>query len=68
MKKSKKATTKKVAAKVSGTTKKFNGKIYKKASCSATVSGAKAAAKKIRDAGGKARVVKATKGACVYSR
>lgn len=45
-------------------TRKFNGKIYKKHSCSKNKTAAKSRAKKLRAAGKKARVV----GTCVYTR
>lgn len=49
--------------------KTFGGKRYTKKGCSATKTGAKATAKKLRDAGKNARIVKGGPGRyCVYAR
>ncbi|MEO1626490.1 MAG: hypothetical protein AAFV25_15140 [Bacteroidota bacterium] len=61
---------KKSTAKPLPQTKKFNGKNYKKDSCSTTKTNAKKTAKGLREKGKLARVVKdpKTKKHCVYTR
>jgi len=49
-------------------TKLFAGKRYTKKACSKTKTGAKATAKKLRDSGKNARIVKGGPGYCVYAR
>lgn len=49
-------------------TKVFAGKRYAKKACSKTKTGAKATAKKLREAGKNARIVKGGPGYCVYAR
>ncbi|MEM1326149.1 MAG: hypothetical protein AAGI23_09360 [Bacteroidota bacterium] len=55
---------KKRVAGTSKATRKFNGKVYRRNSCSKTKTAAKAKAKRLRASGKKARVV----GTCVYTR
>ena len=62
------ARSKSVKGTASPATKTFGGEKYAKKACSATKTGAKSTAKKLRTAGKAARVVKAGKGYCVYSR
>ena len=63
------ATAKSTKGSASPAVKTFGGKRYTKKACSATKGGAKATAKKLRDAGKNARVVKGGPGKyCVYAR
>jgi len=57
-----------VKASASSATKKFNGQVFRKRSCSTTKTGAKKTAEGLRKKGKKARVVKVAKGYCVYTR